>query len=313
MPELRNLKIDPEFRDKIPPLTQDEFNQLRENILTDGEVREPIALWNDTIIDGHNRWKIIQENPHLPHRFTELHFPDKYAVVEWIYKNQLGRRNLTDEQRTVLMGKAYKAKKKSAGGQLDNDNAKKRSAQNGPIVSPKKERTADKLARELGVGRNTIKRAEKFADGVDAIRKDSPEAADKILEGKTGVTKEAVRDYPKAPPSDRSALIDAILKGKPVKRPDGEKPTAAGNLKKLRADYDAIRKNAQAARDPGTVHFDISDLLEEIEVNGNKYVKQLKMTVSVRQDVIADDEARDKVRQAINDIRQAIKEVSDQL
>ena len=205
------------------------------------------------------------------------------------------------------MGKAYKARKLSHGGD------RKSRAQNGHLKKKGTERQADKLARELGVGRNTIKRAEKFADGVDAIRKDSPEAADKILEGRTGVTKEAVRDYPKAPPSDRSALIDAILKGKPIKRSDGEKPTAAGNLKKLRADYDAIRKNAQAARDPGTVHFDISDLLEEIEVNGNKYVKQLKMTVTVRQDVIADDEARDKVRQAINDIRQAIKEVSDQL
>lgn len=106
---MRNLKIDPEFRDKIPPLTQDEFNQLRENILTDGEVREPIVLWNDTIIDGHNRWRIIQENPFLPHKFTELHFPDKYAAIEWIYKNQLGRRNLTDEERTVLIAKVFKA------------------------------------------------------------------------------------------------------------------------------------------------------------------------------------------------------------
>lgn len=36
------LKIDPEFRDKIPPLTEDEFKQLEENILEDGEVYEPI-------------------------------------------------------------------------------------------------------------------------------------------------------------------------------------------------------------------------------------------------------------------------------
>ena len=37
------LKIDPEFRDKIPPLTDAEFEQLRENILADGEVYEPIC------------------------------------------------------------------------------------------------------------------------------------------------------------------------------------------------------------------------------------------------------------------------------
>ena len=32
------LIIDPEFRDKIPPLTEDEFSLLEENILSDGAV-----------------------------------------------------------------------------------------------------------------------------------------------------------------------------------------------------------------------------------------------------------------------------------
>lgn len=57
------LKIDPEFQAKIPPLTDDEFKQLRENIINDGEVYEPICVWNGVIVDGHNRWKVIQEFP----------------------------------------------------------------------------------------------------------------------------------------------------------------------------------------------------------------------------------------------------------
>ena len=52
---MTELKIDPEFRDKIPPLTEAEFKQLEENIVADGEVREPIVAWNGTIIDGHTR------------------------------------------------------------------------------------------------------------------------------------------------------------------------------------------------------------------------------------------------------------------
>ncbi len=31
-----NLKIDPEFQSQIPPLTDDEFHQLEENILKEG-------------------------------------------------------------------------------------------------------------------------------------------------------------------------------------------------------------------------------------------------------------------------------------
>ena len=47
------FKVDPEFRDKIPPLTDAEFEQLKENILRDGEVYEPICVWNGVIVDGH--------------------------------------------------------------------------------------------------------------------------------------------------------------------------------------------------------------------------------------------------------------------
>lgn len=33
-----------------------------------------------------------------------------------MYRNQLGRRNLTDEQRTYMIGKMYEARKRSQGG-----------------------------------------------------------------------------------------------------------------------------------------------------------------------------------------------------
>ena len=33
-----NLKIDPEFQSQIPPLTDDEFKQLEENILKEGKI-----------------------------------------------------------------------------------------------------------------------------------------------------------------------------------------------------------------------------------------------------------------------------------
>ena len=38
------LKIDPEFEDKIPPLTEEEFRQLENNILSDGVVINPIII-----------------------------------------------------------------------------------------------------------------------------------------------------------------------------------------------------------------------------------------------------------------------------
>ena len=56
---LEQLKIDPEFEKVIPPLTKDEYHQLEENILDDGRIMMPIAVWGDIIVDGHNRYRTV--------------------------------------------------------------------------------------------------------------------------------------------------------------------------------------------------------------------------------------------------------------
>lgn len=70
--DMRQLTIEPEFRDKIPPLSDDEFQKLEQNILEDGEVREPLVIWHNTIIDGHHRWKIIQKHPDIPYKIKQM-------------------------------------------------------------------------------------------------------------------------------------------------------------------------------------------------------------------------------------------------
>jgi hypothetical protein len=144
---MEELRIDPEFQGKIPPLTDAEFEQLRENILSAGEVYEPLVTWNGVIVDGHNRWKVIQEHPELPWRSRKMDFADKWAAFDWMYKNQLGRRNLTEAQRTYLVGKMYEARKKSYGGDrkssMQNANLK---SNNGRMI-----RTDETVAKELGI------------------------------------------------------------------------------------------------------------------------------------------------------------------
>ena len=50
---IMELRVDPEYESKIPPLTEDEFRQLKGNILSEGSVLMPIIVWNGTIVDGH--------------------------------------------------------------------------------------------------------------------------------------------------------------------------------------------------------------------------------------------------------------------
>jgi len=104
-------------------------------------------------------------------------------------RNQLGRRNLTDEQKTVLIGEAYKAQKLTQGGDrgTNRDDGGKftASAQNGPM----RPRTSEIVAKEFGVGKNTVKRAEHFVDGLEAAEKVSPGIKDSILSGEVKAPK----------------------------------------------------------------------------------------------------------------------------
>ena len=67
-----NLKIDPEFQNQIPPLTDDEFKQLEENILKEGKLLSPLIVWGNTLVDGHNRYAILQKHPEIMKLFRSI-------------------------------------------------------------------------------------------------------------------------------------------------------------------------------------------------------------------------------------------------
>jgi len=94
------MVINPEFEKLIPALTAEEFNQLELNCIAEG-IREPLIIWNDTLIDGHNRYKIALKN-NLIFGVLQKDFENESDVKVWMIKNQFGRRNLNNYQRSVL-------------------------------------------------------------------------------------------------------------------------------------------------------------------------------------------------------------------
>lgn len=282
-----NLKINPELRDKIPPLSPDEFSKLEENILADGEVREPLVVWDDTIIDGHHRWKIIQKHPEIPYKVKQMSFPDKYAAIVWMCKNQIGRRNISDEQRTVLIGEAYKAQKMTRGaadGFRGNQHTKVVSAQNEHL--PKANRTVDKIAKDFSVGKETVKRAEHFLDGLNAADEVVPGFKEAVLAGDIKVTKGEVTAIKKMPEPERPAAVEAILNGD---TPEKKAPTRPGRSKEYRALREAIAKTAAEMYDPTSCpEYGIPELVSEIQVNAEAYIRQIRRTAEIRKDVISE-------------------------
>lgn len=230
MMKLTALKIDPEFQGKIPPPTSEELDQLEKNIVSDGKVINPIIVWNGLIIDGHNRYAILQKHPDIPYTVHEKEFADRYEAIVWICKNQLGRRNLTVEQKNYLIGKQYETEKQSDFNRGNQYTSSKKSGcyQNGN--SQKASRTCERIASENGIARNTVIRAEKFAKGVDAAEEAVPGTRQKVLSGEVKPTAAEIASVARAPPEDRPALVEKICKPKEPKK-SGSKSTA--KLKKV--------------------------------------------------------------------------------
>jgi len=180
-----NLTINPDLKSLISPLTEEEFSQLEANVLADG-IRDPIIVWNGTIIDGHNRYELAQRHG-LKFETHEMQFAEFFDVIDWMVDNQLGRRNLTESQKDRLIGKKYQNEKQRHGGQIP-----KGSGQN--VHSPK---TEEKLAKEYGISARQVRRNEDFAKGVDLIAKVDSSKRDDILLEKSNLTKGEVQQFSK--------------------------------------------------------------------------------------------------------------------
>ena len=277
---MQDLRIDPEFRDKIPPLTDAELEQLKENILNDGEVYEPICVWNRTIVDGHNRWKIIQEHPEIPYKVKELDFADKWEAIEWMCKKQLGRRNLSDAQQTYLQGKMYEARKKSNGG--DRRSKEFSVDQNDPL---KPHSTAEAIAHEIGVAEPTVKRAGEFAAGLDRAEEIAPGFKDEVLSGKVNTPKTNIRAIRKMDtPEEVKAAIEEIRN--PTPKP---KPKPIGNTKETRERMKLADEVIAEMYSPEIKEFTIEMLESDIELNGMEYVSVLRNTLTDHSTMLTGD------------------------
>ena len=213
------LKIDPEFEKVIPPLTKDEYQQLKENILEDGRIMMPIAVWGDIIVDGHNRYRIAREYGDIPFSTTQLTFANRHEAIAWICKNQLGRRNLSDEQKAYLLGKRYSAEKQIA--LLRDENGKFLPlGQNDPTVVGV--RTSERIAKEVGKSEKHVRRAEQYAQALDLADSVCPGIKKDILSGFINTTNKDVIALLKADKEDLPDMIDE-LRG--IKKKEDEEKT----------------------------------------------------------------------------------------
>lgn len=218
---LSDIVIDPELRDLLPPLLEDERHQLMVSVLRDG-FRDPLVVWmnHGILVDGHHRLEIWQTageaNEDKAPDVVEMKFADRDAVKKWIIENQLARRNLTDAQRVKIaltLKPAIEAKakenQKAAGEKAGRGRTKKGCQNSDKAISPID--TTAEIAKAAGVSKDTVRKVQAVQNTGDAALNDAMDS------GKISI--HAATKAAKLPPAERSAVLPTAMDRKRKPKP----------------------------------------------------------------------------------------------
>ena len=195
-----------ELKELIKPLQEDEYEQLKANVLQNG-CQDTIKIWqtfenvvnpdNDSneeifvLVDGHNRFNICNDN-NIPYNISIMNFDALEDVKSFMIDLQLGRRNVNLLEVSYYRGLQYN-RFKWIGLQQENDEDSKK--------------TAVAIGEKYNVDERTIRRDGQFAEGLEMLAK---ELKSEILEGKVKVSKKDLQKLAKI--QSNISEIEPIIK-----------------------------------------------------------------------------------------------------
>lgn len=306
--------IDPEFRDKIPAMPQEDFDGLRADIIRDGYVRDPLVVWEEKniLLDGHHRWRVIRENLEtLGDKFQVDYksFPDRWAAIAWICSNQLHKHNMTELQRMKLIQEEHDARQKSVGGQVGNKNAQKQSGEILHFVSDEPEtvkngsagkelKTRPTIAKEHGITEGQVKAAVEVGRGIDRAAQVVPEFKNEVLTGKVKARKADLAAIRRMQ-SDEEVKEAVETIRDPSRKPRPMSPQMKDFSKKL-LDVVSEMENTNKA-------YTLDDAIRDLNSAEDVFVNQIEFVLEERKEVIdADERGKEQVigfiESVINDL-----------
>jgi hypothetical protein len=235
------VKINDEFKNLIPELSEEEFNQLTQNIINEG-CRDAIVLWQNFIVDGHNRFKICSEN-NIKFNTIQKEFKDQNDVIIWIINNQFGRRNLNNYQRANL---ELKLKDKLA------EQAKKRQGQRNDLINTFTDIIKDNIPQTFGECLDAPKKAKENETNfkIGKIAKVSDESIRKVEKIKEKANPETIKQLETGHKSINEAYKEIKAEEKIIEREqkqktiiENSKTALPSNIKLLEGDlFDVINQ-----------------------------------------------------------------------
>ena len=98
------LELDEELRTYMPQTNEATDAELERQLLETGGPVDDLTVWKERniILDGYRRYKICMKH-NLPFKLRHISLPDLDAAKEWMTLWALARRNITKNQRAVLL------------------------------------------------------------------------------------------------------------------------------------------------------------------------------------------------------------------
>jgi len=187
-----DITVDAEFKALIPPLADDERQQLEASLKAEG-CRDALVVWptsdGHVLLDGHNR-KEICDRLGIGYQVVEREFDDRREARIWIRNNQMGRRNLTSTWRVCLQLDNQKEELAAVGREKMVDrgktggrgNKKGLSPGDKPFTDEQPHNTRSEIAKAAGVSTGVV-------GMVEVVRAKDPNALEKAKAGEISIKK----------------------------------------------------------------------------------------------------------------------------
>jgi hypothetical protein len=215
-----------------------------------------------------------------------MDFLNKHQAVAWICKNQIGRRNLSEAQINILMGRQFEEEKHSIGGDYRSEESRSNRQNVGKVVG--RSATAQKIADEHGVSYRTVERAGEYVKALDIAKTFDPNIERDILAGAISPSKKAVIHIGKAPKEDVPEL---------VKKLRGQKQTSA--KKKAGDTIGSISAKMAEDKPPATE----KDMMISLEAAVKTLIRTFDTTFQYYPEILRKPEHQRSLKQIFSELK----------
>lgn len=342
--KITDLKIDPDFKDLLNELSDEQFLGLEEDICKRRKVYDPILVWSkdNSILDGHNRYKVIVAHKIDDFSIEPIDFDNKSDAMQWVIDHQGNRRNMTISEKVKAQLKVKTQLEKEAKERM----LAGKSIEEDPVANllqgsePKKRNDAViiQMAKKAGVSQHT------FEDAALVVEKGTQKQIERMDKGGRGNGINTIAREVREGVSDGYRICSVCGEGKPidsfVKGENGTyksicKDCLNKKLREKRISADTHTDNTAEKEEPkrkkpttgyiapdynpdyynvnAVIEKSVSDIERELTQNFERYIVSVDQTLNCNSDVINSQKDRDIIANCFKRFSDRIKIIEGEI